>query len=89
MSNYLSWKYANQVFLSSLKDRRNAMEMEMRHTVRMQNNKRGIPLQKEVYAQIFDAYFKTLDADIMIIRENLKRAQTIHDKRQIKHANQG
>lgn len=89
MSNYLSWKYANQVFLSALKDRRDAIEMEMRHLERMQKNKRGISLQREVYAQIFDAYFRTLDADIMIIRENLKRAQTIHDKRQIKHANQG
>lgn len=84
MSNYQSWRYGKQVYISSLKDvLQEITELEM-HIERISKAKRGHAINMNDYVVGLHLLSAQITQDIADRKRCLKDAENVHYARQIK-----
>lgn len=86
MSDYHSWKFGRQVYISSLNDAFKEYEVVALRVERLCHAKRGHAIKMTDYKPILAALELQIFNDIQARKEELKKAESVHNQRLAKHA---
>lgn len=86
MSDYHSWKFGRQVYISSLNDAFQEYEVVALRVKRLCQAKRGHAIKMADYKPILAALELQIFNDIQARKEELKKAESVHNQRMAKHA---
>lgn len=86
MSDYHSWKFGRQVYISNLCDAFKEYEVVIASLNRLCQAKRGHAIDESKYKPILAALGGQMFNDIQARKEELKKAENVHNQRMAKHA---
>lgn len=86
MSDYHSWKFGRQVYISNLCDAFKEYEVVALRVERLCQAKRGHAIKMADYMPILDILKAQILNDIQARKEELKKAENRHNQRMAKHA---
>lgn len=86
MSDYHSWKFGRQVYISNLCDAFKEYEVVALRVERLCQAKRGHAIKMADYSPILSSLELRIFNDIQARKEELKMAENRHNQRKAKHA---
>lgn len=86
MSDYHSWKFGRQVYISSLNEAFDEYEAMALRLDRLCQAKRGHAIDDSKYKPILAALGRQIFNDIQTRKEELKEAESVHNQRMAKRA---
>jgi hypothetical protein len=86
MSDYHSWKFGRQVYISNLCDAFKEYEVVALRVERLCQAKRGHAIKMADYRPILAALELQIFNDIQARKDELKEAESVHNQRMAKHA---
>jgi hypothetical protein len=86
MSDYHSWKFGRQVYISNLCDAFKEYEVVALRVERLCQAKRGHAIKMADYRPILAALELQIFNDIQTRKDELKEAESVHNQRMAKHA---
>lgn len=86
MSDYHSWKFGRQVYISNLCDAFKEYEVVALRVERLCQAKRGHAIKTADYKPILAALKLQIFNDIQARKDELKKAESVHNQRMAKRA---
>lgn len=86
MSDYHSWKFGRQVYISNLCDAFKEYEVVALRVERLCQAKRGHAIKTADYRPILAALELQIFNDIQARKDELKKAESVHNQRMAKRA---
>lgn len=86
MSDYHSWKFGRQVYISNLCDAFKEYEVVALRVERLCQAKRGHAIKMADYRPILAALELQISNDIQARKDELKKAESVHNQRMAKRA---